>query len=38
VPTAAVPSDIGDVTAPWLSEALGARVDDVRAERIAMDT
>jgi aminoglycoside phosphotransferase (APT) family kinase protein len=38
VSTAAVPSDIGDVTAPWLSEALGTRVDDVRAERIAMDT
>lgn len=38
MPTAAVPSDIGDVTAPWLSEALGTRVDDVRAERIAMDT
>jgi thiamine kinase-like enzyme len=33
-----VPSGIEDVTAPWLSEALGIRVDDVRAEQIAMDT
>jgi aminoglycoside phosphotransferase (APT) family kinase protein len=38
VPTATVPSGIEDVTAPWLSEALGARVDGVRAERIAQDS
>jgi Ecdysteroid kinase-like family len=38
VPAAAVPSGIEDVTAPWLSEVLGTRVDDVRAERIALDT
>jgi Ecdysteroid kinase-like family len=33
-----VPSGIEDVTAPWLSEALGTRVDEARAEQIAMDT
>jgi len=36
--TSAIPSDIGDVDARWLTEALGARVDDVRSERIAQDT
>ena len=36
--TSAIPSDIGDVDARWLTEALGARVDDVRSEQIAKDT
>jgi hypothetical protein len=36
--TSAIPSDIGDVDARWLTEALGARVDDVRSEQIAQDT
>jgi hypothetical protein len=38
VPIATVPSGIEGITAPWLSEVLGARVDDVRAEQIALDT
>lgn len=36
--TATVPSGIEDVTAPWLSEVLGAPVDQIRAEQIALDT
>lgn len=33
-----VPTGIDQVTVPWLTEALGARVTAVRAERIALDT
>ncbi len=33
-----VPTGIDEVTAPWLTEALGAQVTEVRAERIALDT
>jgi hypothetical protein len=33
-----VPSGIEDVTAPWIGEVLGAPVDEVRAEQIALDT
>lgn len=33
-----VPTGIEEVTAAWLSEALGAQVTAVRAERIALDT
>ncbi|BBX93627.1 phosphotransferase [Mycolicibacterium boenickei] len=33
-----VPTGIGEVTAPWLTEALGVHVTAVRAERIALDT
>ncbi|MGV0814108.1 phosphotransferase [Mycolicibacterium boenickei] len=33
-----VPTSIAEITAPWLSEALGAPVAAVRAERIAEDT
>ncbi|MGW4095250.1 phosphotransferase [Mycobacterium sp. NPDC004974] len=33
-----VPTGIDEVTAPWLTEALGAQVTAVRAERIALDT
>ncbi|MBU9764325.1 phosphotransferase [Mycobacterium sp. TNTM28] len=33
-----VPTGIEEVTAPWLSEALGMQVTAVRAERIALDT
>ena len=33
-----VPRGIDEVTAPWLTEALGAQVTAVRAERIALDT
>ncbi|MFY9919568.1 MAG: phosphotransferase [Mycobacterium sp.] len=36
--TAAVPSGVDGLTAEWLSEALGARVTAVRAERIAQDS
>ena len=36
--TVAVPAGIGGVTAAWLGGVLGARVDDVHAARIAMDT
>ena len=36
--TSVIPSDIGDVDARSLTEALGARVDDVRSEQIAQDT
>jgi aminoglycoside phosphotransferase (APT) family kinase protein len=38
VPIATVPSGIEDVTAQWLGEVLGTRVDEVRAEQIALDT
>lgn len=38
MPTATVPSGIEDVTAPWLSEILGSRIDGLRIEQIAMDT
>jgi hypothetical protein len=38
VSTVAVPAGIEGVTAEWLGEVLGARVDDVHADRIAMDT
>ncbi|OMC41352.1 aminoglycoside phosphotransferase [Mycobacterium sp. GA-1841] len=33
-----VPTGIDEVTAPWLTEALGVHVSAVRAERIALDT
>lgn len=36
--TASVPSGIDEVTAAWLTEALGVEVTAVRAERIAEDT
>lgn len=35
---APVPAGIDEVTAPWLTAALGAEVTAVRAERIALDT
>jgi aminoglycoside phosphotransferase (APT) family kinase protein len=35
---AEVPSNIDDLTPQWLTTALGARVSDVRAERIAQDS
>lgn len=36
--TAVIPAGIGDVTPQWLSGALGYRVDDAAAERIAEDS
>jgi aminoglycoside phosphotransferase (APT) family kinase protein len=34
----AIPAGIAGIDPPWLSDALGARVADVRAEQIAMDS
>lgn len=35
---AVIPRDVGGIDAPWLSDALGAHVTDVRSERIAEDS